>query len=44
VGGYLGPYVTGAIKEATGTFRAADVFLACSLRAAGLLMLTLRRK
>jgi len=44
VGGYLGPYVTGAIKEATGTFRAADVFLACSLLAAGLLMLTLRRK
>ena len=42
VGGYLGPYLTGVIKDLTGSFHGAHLFLALSLLAAGLLMLTLR--
>jgi predicted MFS family arabinose efflux permease len=44
VGGYVGPYITGFIRELTGSFRGAYLYLACSLAAAGLLMLTLRAK
>jgi MFS transporter, ACS family, tartrate transporter len=43
VGGYLGPYLTGVIKDWTGSFHGAHVFLAGCLLAAGFLMLTLRR-
>ena len=43
VGGFLGPYLTGVLKETTGSVQAAYVGLASSLLAAGLLMLTLRR-
>jgi predicted MFS family arabinose efflux permease len=43
VGGFLGPYLTGVLKETTGSVDAAYVGLASSLLAAGLLMLTLRR-
>jgi MFS transporter, ACS family, tartrate transporter len=44
VGGYLGPYLTGVIKDLTGSFHGAYVFLACSLFTAGVLMLSLRRE
>jgi sugar phosphate permease len=43
VGGFLGPYFTGVLKETTGSVEAAYVGLAGSLLAAGLLMLTLRQ-
>jgi len=43
VGGFLGPYFTGVLKETTGSVEAAYVGLASSLLAAGFLMLTLRR-
>lgn len=44
VGGYVGPYLTGFVKNMTGSFQGAYVCLACSLFAAGLLMLTLKKK
>lgn len=43
VGGYLGPYMTGVIREFTGSFNGAFLFLATSLFISGLLMLTLRK-
>ena len=42
VGGFLGPYLTGEVKELTGSGEAAYVYLACSLMVAGVLMLTLK--
>lgn len=42
IGGWVGPYVTGYIKDLTGSFQWAYVFLACSLLAGGLLMLTMK--
>lgn len=44
VGGYVGPYFTGVIKDLTGSFQAAYVSLAGLLLCAGLLMLTLRSR
>ena len=44
VGGYVGPYFTGLIRDLTGSFQAAYVSLAALLLCAGLLMLTLRRE
>ena len=44
VGGYVGPYLTGFIKGMTGSFHWAYIYLACSLTAAGVLMLTLKRR
>jgi sugar phosphate permease len=44
VGGYLGPYLSGVIKGLTGTFQGAYLWLAASLLAAGLLMLTLKKE
>ena len=44
VGGFLGPYMTGVVKEQTGSVLGAYVYLACSLLAAGLLMLTFKRR
>ena len=43
VGGYLGPFLTGVIKDWTKSFDGAYLFLAASLLTAGLLMLTLRK-
>jgi sugar phosphate permease len=43
VGGWVGPYFTGVVKDLTGSFQAAYVTLAGSLLCAGLLMLTLRQ-
>ncbi len=43
LGGFVGPYVTGWVRQATGSFAFALLYLALSLAAAGLLVLTLRR-
>ena len=44
LGGFVGPYITGFIKDATGTFTGAWVYLACSLTLAGLLILTFKKQ
>ncbi len=44
LGGFVGPYVTGLIKDAAGTFTAAWVYLACSLTLAGLFILTFKKQ
>ena len=43
IGGWVGPYLTGYIKDLTGSFQWAYVYLAFSLTVAGLLILTLRK-
>lgn len=43
-GGWVGPYLTGYIKDLTGSFQWAYIYLALSLTVAGLLILTLRKK
>jgi len=44
LGGFVGPYVAGFLQDAAhGSFLTTSVFLALSLLAAGLVMLTLRR-
>jgi ACS family tartrate transporter-like MFS transporter len=43
LGGFAGPYLTGFVRETTGSFTAAMVCLAASLAAAGGLILTLRK-
>ena len=43
LGGFVGPYLTGWIKQTTGSFAEALLYLAASLTAAGLLILTLRK-
>jgi sugar phosphate permease len=43
LGGFVGPYITGWIRQSTGSFVNAMVYLAVSLAAAGLLILTLRK-
>jgi len=43
LGGFVGPYVTGWMKQQTGSFAGAMWYLAASLSAAGVLVLTLRR-
>ena len=44
LGGYFGPYVTGHIKDATGSFLGGYLFLASFFALAGLVMLTLPKK
>jgi sugar phosphate permease len=44
VGGFLGPYLTGVMKDLTGSVQGAYLYLAASLLAAGVLMLTLRKQ
>jgi MFS family permease len=44
IGGFVGPYFTGWLKNKTGSFTIAWVYLAVSLVGAGLLMLTLKKK
>ncbi len=41
LGGFLGPYLTGYLKEQTGSFTFAWIYLAGSLFAAGIMMLKL---
>jgi nitrate/nitrite transporter NarK len=44
LGGFVGPYLTGWIRQTTGSFAGALLYLAGSLAAAGLLVLTLKRR
>ena len=44
LGGFVGPYVTGWIRQTTGSFAGAMFYLAASLAAAGVLILTLREQ
>jgi ACS family tartrate transporter-like MFS transporter len=44
LGGFLGPTLTGWVRQTTGSFAGALVYLALSLAAAGLLILTLRKR
>jgi ACS family tartrate transporter-like MFS transporter len=44
VGGFVGPYIVGWVKQVTGSFAGAMVYLALSLAAAGCLILTLRKQ
>jgi MFS transporter, ACS family, tartrate transporter len=44
VGGFVGPYLTGWIRQTTGSFSAAMLYMATSVALAGLLILTLRKK
>jgi MFS transporter, ACS family, tartrate transporter len=43
IGGFVGPYITGFIRERTGSYAGAWLYLACSLTGAGLLMLTFKK-
>ena len=43
LGGFVGPYVTGWARQTTGSFTGAMLYLAVSLAAAGVLILTLRK-
>ena len=44
LGGFAGPYLTGWVKQASGSYAGAMLSLASSLAAAGLLVLTLRKR
>ena len=44
LGGFVGPYLTGWIRQTTGSFAGALLYLAGSLASAGLLVLTLKRR
>ena len=43
LGGFVGSYLTGWVRQTTGSFAGAMLYLALSLAAAGMLILTLRR-
>jgi sugar phosphate permease len=44
IGGFVGPYITGWIKQSTGSYLGALLYLAASLLAAAILILTLRKR
>lgn len=44
IGGFVGPYITGFVKDATGSFVGSWIYLACSMVVAGILMLTMHKK
>lgn len=44
LGGFFGPYITGWIKGATGSFVYAYLYLAASLTLAGVLILTIKKR
>jgi MFS family permease len=44
VGGFVGPYLIGFLKDMTGSYTWGWVYLACSLTVAGLMTLTLRKR
>jgi MFS transporter, ACS family, tartrate transporter len=44
IGGFVGPYLMGFLKDLTGSYTWGWVYLACSLGAAALLTLTLHRR
>ena len=43
LGGFVGPYLTGWVRQTTGSFAGALLYLAVSLTLAGVLILTLRK-
>jgi nitrate/nitrite transporter NarK len=43
IGGFVGPYITGWIKNQTGSFTGAWIYLSASLTCAGLLILTFKK-
>jgi nitrate/nitrite transporter NarK len=44
VGGFLGPYLIGFLKDFTGSYTSAWLYLGCSLIASGCLMLTFKKE
>ena len=44
LGGFAGPYLTGWVRQTTGSYAGAMLYLATSLAAAGILVLTLRKR
>ncbi len=44
IGGYVGPYIIGIIKDITNSFEISFVILACMVLASGIMMLTLKKK
>jgi sugar phosphate permease len=44
LGGFVGPYIGGWLQDASGSFKSTSWFLAAALLAAGLVMLTLRKR
>jgi MFS family permease len=44
LGGFVGPYIGGWLQDASGSFKSTSWFLAVALLAAGLVMLTLRKR
>ena len=44
IGGFVGPYITGWIKQSTGSYLGALLYLAASLLAVAILILTLRKR
>ncbi|MEO8480680.1 MAG: MFS transporter [Acidobacteriota bacterium] len=44
LGGFVGPYITGWVKQQSGSFTGAMLYLAGSLALAGILILTLKRE
>lgn len=44
LGGFAGPYITGWVRQTTGSFAGGELYMAASLAAAGLLILTLRKQ
>jgi MFS family permease len=44
IGGFVGPYITGWLKGATGSFAAAWIYLAIALAIAGSLMLSFKKQ
>jgi MFS family permease len=44
LGGFVGPYIGGWLQDASGSFKSTSWFLGAALLAAGLVMLTLRKR
>lgn len=44
IGGYVGPYLIGIIKDITNSFELSFVILACMVLTSGIMMLTLKKK
>jgi MFS family permease len=44
LGGFVGPYIGGWLQDVSGSFKSTSWFLAAALLAAGLVMLTLRKR
>jgi len=44
IGGYVGPYLIGIIKDITNSFELSFVILACMVLVSGIMMLTLKKK